>query len=97
MLTYSFHFSQFNNLSVFSKQPKFGSIYTRNIYNKIIIEILGYFWGVTKQESDYRHLVENASQRTTFKPIYLQVALCHRLIVCSSITVAKDLNEDQAC
>ena len=48
MLTYSFHVSHFNNLSVFPEKPKFGSIYTRNIYNKIIIEILRFFWGVTK-------------------------------------------------
>ena len=46
MLTHSFHFSQFNNLSVFPEKPKFDSIHTRNIYNKIIIKILGYFWGV---------------------------------------------------
>ena len=46
MLTYSFHFSQFNNLSVVSEKPKFGQ-FIPGIYNKIIIKILGYFWGIT--------------------------------------------------
>ena len=46
MLTLSIYISQFINLSNFLEKPKFGSIHTQNIY-KIIIKILGYFWGVT--------------------------------------------------
>ena len=47
MLTYSFHILHFNNLLVFPEKPKFGSFYTRKFFYKIIIKILGYFWGVT--------------------------------------------------
>ena len=50
MLTLSIYISQFVNLSIFPGKPKFGSIHTRNI-NKIIIQILGYFWGVTVSDS----------------------------------------------
>ena len=49
MLTYLFHFSQFNNLSVFSKKNPSLAQFILGIYNKIIIEILWYFWGVTKK------------------------------------------------
>ena len=47
MLTLSIYISQFISLSNFLEKPKFDSIHTQNIYNKIIIKILGYFWGVT--------------------------------------------------
>ena len=50
MLTYSFHFSPFNNLSVFRKNPSLTQ-FILEIYNKIIIKILGYFWGVTSGTS----------------------------------------------
>ena len=46
MLTYSFHFSQFNNYQFSQKNPSLAQFILR-IYNKIIIKILGYFWGVT--------------------------------------------------
>ena len=45
MLTYSFHFSQFHNLSVSWKNPSLTQ-FIPGIYNKIIIKIIGYFWGV---------------------------------------------------
>ena len=47
MLTFSFHFSLFNNLSVVSrKNPSWLNLYPKYII-KIIIKILGNFWGVT--------------------------------------------------
>ena len=48
MLTYSFHISLFNNLSVSRKNPSLAQ-FIPEIYNKIIIKIIGYFWGVTNQ------------------------------------------------
>ena len=48
MLTYLFHFSQFNNLSNFSKKTQVWlNLYPEYII-KIIIKIIGYFWGVTR-------------------------------------------------
>ena len=47
MLTYSFHFSQFNNLSFFSRKNPSLTQFIPEIYNKIIIKIIAYFWGVT--------------------------------------------------
>ena len=48
MLTYSFHFLQFNNLSfLFSRKNPSLAQFIPGIYNKIIIKIVGYFWGVT--------------------------------------------------
>ena len=44
MLTYSFHFSQFISLAQFIPE----------IYNKIIIKILGYFWGITVKMNGVR-------------------------------------------
>ena len=44
MFTFSFHFSLFNNLSFFPEKPKLAQ-FIPGI--KIIIKILGYFWGVT--------------------------------------------------
>ena len=46
MLTYSFHFSQFNIYQFSRKNPSLAQSIP-GIYNKIIIKILGYFWGVT--------------------------------------------------
>ena len=46
MLTCSFHFLQFNNLSVFPKNPSLTQ-FIPEIYNKFIIKIIRYFWGVT--------------------------------------------------
>ena len=43
MLTYSFHISQF--ISFPGKNPSLAQFIPR-IYNKILIKILGYFWGV---------------------------------------------------
>ena len=43
MFTHSFHFSLFNHLSVFLEKPKLAQ-FIPEIYNKIIIKILGYFW-----------------------------------------------------
>ena len=47
MLTYSFHFSEFNNLSVFPGKNLSLAQFISGIYNKIIIKIIGYFWGIT--------------------------------------------------
>ena len=44
MLTYSFHISQF--ISFLEKTPSLAQ-FIPGIYNKIIIKIIGYFWGVT--------------------------------------------------
>ena len=46
MLTFPFHFSRFNNLLVFPEKPKLTQFIPGYII-KIIIKILGYFWGVT--------------------------------------------------
>ena len=46
MLTFLFHFSQFNNLSVFPENPSLLNLYPEYII-KIIIKIIRYFWGVT--------------------------------------------------
>ena len=45
MLTYSFHISQFIS---FPKKNSNLAQFIPEIYNKIIIKILGYFWGVTE-------------------------------------------------
>ena len=47
MLTLSIYISKFISLSNFSEKLKFDSIHTQNIYNKIIIKIIGYFWSIT--------------------------------------------------
>ena len=62
MLIYSFHFSQFNNLSFFPEKPKFGSIHI-GIYNKIIIKIIGYFWGVTNTNLPFNWLLGNIGRQ----------------------------------
>ena len=48
MLTYSFHISLFNNLLVLPEKTQVWLNSYPGIYNKIIIKILGYFWGVTE-------------------------------------------------
>ena len=68
MLTLSIYISQFINLSNFPEKPKFGSIHTQNIY-KIIIKILGYFWGVT--DRTLRMCIDNRQlNRVTIKNQY---------------------------
>ena len=65
MFTHSFHFSLFNHLSVFPKKPKLAQ-FIRGIYNKIIIKILGYFWGVTKLQ--LQELLENGFIHPSVSP-----------------------------
>ena len=51
MLTYSFHIYHFHSLTIYQffsqKNPSFAQFIPR-IYNKIIIKIIGYFWGITR-------------------------------------------------
>ena len=47
MLTFSFHFSQFNNLSIFPRKTQVWLNSYLEYIIKIIIKIIGYFWGVT--------------------------------------------------
>ena len=51
MLTYSF---TFHNLTIyqFSRKNPSLSLFIPGIYNKIIIKILGYFWGVTMEVNE---------------------------------------------
>ena len=65
MFTHSFHFSLFNHLSVFLKKPKLAQ-FIFGIYNKIIIKILGYFWGVTKLQ--LQELLEKGFIRPSVSP-----------------------------
>ena len=49
MLTYSVHIYHFHSLTIYQFSRKNLSLaqFILGIYNKIIIKILGYFWGVT--------------------------------------------------